>query len=359
MKTIVLAGGGHTHLEVLRRLTADRDTDVNWVLVSASRYHYYSGMFSGFAEGLYTLEEIRIDLKKICEEKKIHFIEEMLQSFDPEKQQVVLSSGERLQYDRLSLDIGSHTAPRKIEGLAEKQVQIKPAHLFPDRIEACRKAKELVMIGGGAAAVEMAFSFHQWKQQSGRKYDRVTVIASSQLIDQKSDAVIEKLFDHKGIRYVKGEAAVKVTDRYVVTGSGEEILYNEVIFLGGAQAPALLEQSGLPVDEQGFIKVNGCLQTSDDSKVFAAGDCAALTTHPKLAKSGVYAVRQGEVLHHNLIASLHREGMKDYTPQRRALILLSTGGKQALMLYGKWRQFGSWAWWWKDYIDRGYMKKYQ
>ncbi|WP_404407582.1 NAD(P)/FAD-dependent oxidoreductase [Jeotgalibacillus malaysiensis] len=359
MKTIVLAGGGHTHLEVLRRLTAERDTEVKWVLVSASRYHYYSGMFSGFAEGLYTLEDIRIDLKKICEDKKIDFIEETLHSFDPEKREVVLSSGEKLQYDRLSLDIGSHTAPGNIERLAEKQVQIKPAHLFSDRIEACRKAKELVIIGGGAAAVEMAFSFNQWKQQNGRKYDCVTVIASSELIDQKSDAVIETLFDHKGIHFSKNDTAVKVTDRYVMTESGEEVPYNEVIFLGGAQAPALLAESGLPVDDKGFIKVNGCLQTTDDSRVFAAGDCAALTTHPNLPKSGVYAVRQGEVLHHNLIASLKREGMKDYVPQSRALILLSTGNKQALMLYGKWRQFGSWAWWWKDYIDRGYMKKYQ
>ncbi|MDZ5713165.1 NAD(P)/FAD-dependent oxidoreductase [Jeotgalibacillus haloalkalitolerans] len=359
MKTVVLAGGGHTHLEVLRRLTAERDTQVKWILVSASRYHYYSGMFSGFAEGLYTLEEIRIDLKKICENKKIDFIEETLQSFDPAKREVVLSSGERLSYDRLSLDIGSHTAPDQIEGLAERQVQIKPAHLFPERIEACRKAKELVIIGGGAAAVEMAFSFHQWKQQNGRKYDRVTVIASGNLVDKKTDSVVEALFTHKGIRYVKNDGAVKVADRYVTTESGAEILFNEVIFLGGAQAPALLKKSGLPVDEKGFIKVNACLQTTDDSQVFAAGDCAALITRPQLPKSGVYAVRQGEVLHHNLIASLKREGMQDYTPQRRALILLSTGGKQALMLYGKWRQFGSWAWLWKNYIDRGYMKKYQ
>nr|WP_039813224.1 FAD-dependent oxidoreductase [Jeotgalibacillus malaysiensis] len=359
MKTIVLAGGGHTHLEVLRRLTAERDTELKWVLVSASRYHYYSGMFSGFAEGLYTLEEIRVDLKKICEDKKVDFIEDTLQSFDSAEQTAILSSGRCLAYDRLSLDIGSHTAPDQIEGLAEKQVQIKPAHLFPDRIEACRKAKELVIIGGGAAAVEMAFSFHQWKQQNGRKYDRVTVIASSELIDQKSDAVIETLFNHKGIRFLKGDAAVKVSDRYVITESGEEILYQEVIFLGGAQAHALLKKSGLPVDDKGFLKVNATLQSPDDSRIFAAGDCASLITHPHLPKSGVYAVREGEVLHHNLIASLKRESMKDYIPQRRALILLSTGGKQALMLYGKWRQFGSWAWWWKDYIDRGYMKKYQ
>ncbi|MFB1082979.1 NAD(P)/FAD-dependent oxidoreductase [Jeotgalibacillus sp. JSM ZJ347] len=359
MKTVVLAGGGHTHLEVLRRLTAERDTEVKWTLVSASRYHYYSGMFSGFAEGLYSIEDIRIDLKKICEDKNIDFIEETLESFDPAKREVVLSSGEKLSYDRLSLDIGSHTAPDQIEGLAEKQIQIKPAHLFTERIDACRKAKELVIIGGGAAAIEMAFSFHQWKQQNGRKYDRVTVVASGEMVDEKSDSVVETLFDHKGIRYVKGDAAVEVTDRYVMTESGGEVLYSEVIFLGGAQAPALLEASGLSVDKKGFIKVNACLQTPDDSRVFAAGDCAALITHPYLPKSGVYAVRQGEVLHHNLIASLRRGALMDYKPQSRALILLSTGGKQALMLYGKWRQFGSWAWWWKDYIDRGYMRKYQ
>ncbi|MBM7579472.1 NAD(P)/FAD-dependent oxidoreductase [Jeotgalibacillus terrae] len=359
MKTVILAGGGHTHLEVLKRLSSHHDSSVKWILVSASRYHYYSGMFSGFAEGLYGIEDIRIDLKQLCENKHIHFIEASVESFDPEHKTVTLSDGERLTYDRLSLDIGSHTAPDQIEGLSERQTQMKPAHLFPDRIEACRKAKELVIIGGGAAACEMAFSFHQWKQQHGRKYDRITVIASNEFIDQRSDQVIEAMFEEKGIHFIKNDYAVKVTDRHVITKNDKNILYKEVIFLGGAQAPDLLKTSGLPVDQKGFIKVNAGLQTIDNSSVFSAGDCAALVTHPDLPKSGVYAVRQGEVLYHNLLASLNREPLADYTPQQRALILLSTGGMEALMLYGKWRKAGRWAWLWKDYIDRGYMRKYQ
>ncbi|WP_227396496.1 NAD(P)/FAD-dependent oxidoreductase [Jeotgalibacillus aurantiacus] len=357
MYTVLLAGGGHTHLEVIKSLSAERDPFIRWVLLSPDRYHYYSGMFSGYAEGLYSLDEIRVDLKQLCLDKKIDFMEVAVESIKPDQKKVVVSSGQILFYDRLSIDVGSHTAPDFIEGLQERQVHIKPAHLFPERMEVCQLARELVIIGGGAAACEMAFSFHAWKEKRGRKYDVITVISSGPFINEQADPVIESLFRQKGIQFYKNDRAIKVDDRYVYTENDRDIPYHEVMFLGGAQAPKWLEKSGLSTDEKGFVLVDATLQTVDHSDVFAAGDCAALATHPHLPKSGVYAVRQGKVLAHNLVASLKREKLNDYIPQKRGLILLATGNKEALALYGKVVRFGKLAWLWKDWIDVRYMRK--
>ncbi|TFD98296.1 NAD(P)/FAD-dependent oxidoreductase [Jeotgalibacillus sp. R-1-5s-1] len=357
MYTVILAGGGHTHLELIKTLSADRNRSIRWVLLSPDRYHYYSGMFSGYAEGLYSLEEIRIDLKQLCLDKKIDFMEVAVESIQADQKKVVVSSGQIFFYDRLSIDVGSHTSPEFIEGLQERQVHIKPAHLFPERMEACQMARELVIIGGGAAACEMAFSFHAWKEKRGRKYDTITVISSGPFVNEQADPVIESLFQQKGIQFFKNDRAVKVDDRYVYTEHDRDIPYQEVMFLGGAQAPEWLGESGLSTDEKGFVRVGATLQTVDHSDIFAVGDCAALTTHPQLAKSGVYAVRQGKTLVHNLAASLRREKLNDYTPQKRGLILLATGNKKALALYGKTVRFGKWAWLWKDWIDVRYMRE--
>ncbi|MGG2362362.1 FAD-dependent oxidoreductase, partial [Salmonella enterica] len=88
-------------------------------------------------------------------------------------------------------------------------------------------------------------------------------------------------------------------------------------------APApWLRDSGLAVDGRGFVAVDAMLRSTSHPAVFAAGDCAAFTPRP-LAKSGVYAVRQGPVLAGNLRRALRAEPLRPYRPQRHFLTLIS------------------------------------
>jgi hypothetical protein len=45
-----------------------------------------------------------------------------------------------------------------------------------------------------------------------------------------------------------------------------------------------------------------------------------------------------------------------YRPQRRALVLVSCGRRYALAQRGDWSAEGRWVWWWKNHIDRRWIK---
>ena len=78
-----------------------------------------------------------------------------------------------------------------------------------------------------------------------------------------------------------------------------------------------------------------------------------------MKKAGVYAVRSGPLLDHNLRARLADEPLREYAPQHDFLSLLNLGDGSAIA--AKWGMaFEGGAWMWlKDRIDRGFVAKYQ
>ncbi|WP_158211691.1 hypothetical protein [Alkalihalobacterium alkalinitrilicum] len=50
MSELILIGGGHAHLAILRALRKETIPD-EIILISPNKYQYYSGIFSGFTEG--------------------------------------------------------------------------------------------------------------------------------------------------------------------------------------------------------------------------------------------------------------------------------------------------------------------
>ena len=87
----------------------------------------------------------------------------------------------------------------------------------------------------------------------------------------------------------------------LVLADGTRAAYDELFWCTGAAAAPWIAASGLATDDQGFLAVRDTLQALDDDRVFGAGDIATQVNHPR-PKAGVYAVRQGPVLAHNLRA---------------------------------------------------------
>lgn len=115
--------------------------------------------------------------------------------------------------------------------------------------------------------------------------------------------------------------------------------------------------SPLALDAEGFIAVHPTLESVSHAGVFAAGDVAAVLAYPR-PKAGVFAVRQGLPLAHNLRLALLSEPLQPYTPQRSFLGLLGTGDTGCVASRGTLALEAEWLWALKDWIDRFWMVSY-
>src|SRR2546428_6871636 len=63
---LVLVGGGHTHIQVLRSWAMDPPPGVRVTVVVDRPVAVYSGMVPGFVAGQYRPDELEIDVRPLC-----------------------------------------------------------------------------------------------------------------------------------------------------------------------------------------------------------------------------------------------------------------------------------------------------
>lgn len=360
MKKLVLVGGGHAHLHVLKELRHTQMPDVQVTLISADRYQYYSGMFSGYVEGLYGLDDIRIDLVRLCEAANIEYIQDRIEKIDPDGQEVFLSQGVRLGYDVISFNVGSLTANTTIPGVDEHALLIKPNHMISRINDISLTNGHLVVVGGGASGVEISLSLQAKRKAFGHQTP-VTLISSGRLMEGAGKRVstkIKEIIHNKGIRLIQNDPVVAINGDKLHLQSGNTAGYDQLIWLTGPAAQALFRNSGIPVDRNGYMLVTDNLASAAYPNIFGAGDCITLKSNPSLHKAGVYAVREAPILWLNLQSYLSNRQLQSYRPQSRYLSILSTGEEEALLLYGGKAFHGKWCWRLKRRIDQAFIQRY-
>ena len=363
--TLVLAGGGHTHALLLKALQK-YPLPCRLILLSSTRYTPYSGMLPGVIAGIYQPEEAHIDLKALAESCNSEFIEDEITALTADSNELTTLSGQTLKYDALAINTGS-TQQRVIDGL--DCISIKPVNRFlawlseelQERLKQFEQQSEifnLVIVGGGAAGVEVAMAL---KERFG--YSTVLtvhIITSNGVVPGHSRAVrqlVNNELARKGIRVNAGFQVASVLDHCISSRSGQQLHYDQVILATPASPAPWPAHSGLSTDRTGFIRVNPFLQSCSHDNVFASGDIAAFA-EIALTKCGVYAVRQAPVLHQNLRAWLNGQPLQPYQPQQQFLSLLSCADGRAIASRGVFRAKGSLVWLWKNWIDRRFMAQF-
>ncbi|AZB41359.1 pyridine nucleotide-disulfide oxidoreductase [Bacillus sp. FJAT-42376] len=348
MKTIVLAGGGHAHLAGISKGALKDFSNTRFILISPSRYQYYSGMFSGFTEGIYKEEEIRIDLMRLSGKHGFTFVEEEVTAIDSRERMVITHTGRSIPYDLLSIDIGSAQASSPFS------LPIKPNYTFPEAILSFREGPAPVIAGGGASGTELSFAAAAYRRKRGIP-GPVTLISSGPLLSPGHTKRLEQLCREKGVNTILHEKARLLDTGTMETGNGT-IRFSHLLFLTGPEAPGLFKASGLETDERGFLQVDERLMYN--GSIFGAGDCISISGYPDLPKNGVYAVRQSPILWENLKRAANHLDPVPFSPQKRFLAILSTGGKEGFLTYGGFHVHGKAAWQLKHAIDRRYMNSF-
>jgi pyridine nucleotide-disulfide oxidoreductase family protein len=362
-------GGGHAHLLVLMVLAAKRPQGVHITLISASRWQHYSGMLPGWMKGQYALDDCRIDLLPLVQKAGVKFIEKHVVSMDADQQHVCLSDGTRINYDLLSLNVGSQANTESLDKLGHQLLPIKPLADFcdawPALVAQARAAKrwQLGVVGGGAAGVEAVLSAAVALKAANASVSLYLIAGTQGVLPGHSHAVrqyAEQALRKAGIVVIQRRtaAAAKAGNACLLLDGGQELVLDAVIAATGASAPAWLGESKLLLNERGFVAVNGHHQSTSHANVFAVGDVCARTDRV-LARSGVHAVRASPVLSHNLLAWLDGRPLRTYLPRRWSLYLLATDQHEAIASWGPMSAMGGWVWRWKDHIDRQFMARFK
>lgn len=221
----------------------------------------------------------------------------------------------------------------------------------------------IVIIGGGAGGVEIAFCLHERIQHlSGGRPLQITLVSSGhQLPDgvrQRTSKLVHRALERKGVQLRLGRRVVGVSAGTVRLDNNDTLPVDVTILATSAVGPSLLSQFDLPTDDKGFLLTRSTLQTIADAPIFAVGDSGTLESRPT-PKAGVFAVRQGPVLWENIARSLSNRDLQEYVPQRDFLKLLNTGDRRAVAEYHGFSFHAGWCWRLKDNIDGSFMDKYQ
>ena len=367
-RDLVLLGGGHSHVAVLKSFAMRPQPGTRLTLITRDALTPYSGMLPGHLAGHYSLAESHIDLGPLCRFARARLYHASATGLDLERREVLCDGRPPVPFDILSIDIGAAPSATGIEGAA-RAVPVKPVHRFLEawadieRRVARGGPFRIVVIGAGAGGVELSLSLqHRLKANGvGEGVSFAVVTRDDAPLVGHGDAVRRAMQDvlaRRGIALHTGHQVTAVESESVVCADGTALPCDAAILVTNAAAPAWLRDTGLALDDSGFIRVGPDLQSPSHAHVFAAGDIAAIDGHA-LPKSGVYAVREGPVLADNLRRAGDGRPLKPYRPQPRILALISTGDRYAIASYGPLTVKGRWVWRLKDWIDRRWMRKYQ
>jgi selenide,water dikinase len=362
IRDLILVGGGHAHVHVLRDFGMRPMRDLRLTLVTGTIETPYSGMLPGYVAGHYTLDECHVDLAPLARYAGARLVLEEAVGLDRDRRELLLRDRPPMRYDVVSFNTGA-TPGLAVPGAAEHAIPVKPIHRFARRWEALRARAEaaasplrILVVGGGAGGAELALAVrHRLAAKAS-----VALIARGRLLTEHPAAIRAHVLSaamRAGLEIRENAEVVAVEPGAVVLAGGLRLPADEILWVTEAAAPAWLAETGLSRDARGFLAVTDTLRTLDDAQVFAAGDVATMISHPR-PKAGVFAVRQGPPLAENLRRALDGRPLLAFHPQRRFLSLIGTSDGRAIASRGGVALEGAWAWRLKEWIDRRWMRMY-
>ena len=364
-KHLVYVGGGHAHLTALANLGDAVRAGHRVTLIGPSPYHYYSGMGPGLLSGIYRPAEARFHVKKMAQDRGAAFLEDRVVLVDPVRRTLALGSGAEVRYDAVSFNTGSGIPVDLLHPSGENIFPVKP---IENLLAARRKILDadvgrrirVVVVGGGAAAVELAANLGHLARETGRIGGIALVSRTSVLSDfpEKARAEARGALVRWGVESIEGVGAESIADGVVRLENGARLEGDMVFVATGIRPSALFRNSGLPTGEDGGLLVNDCLQCVDHPELFGGGDCVSLAGSP-LARVGVYAVRQNRPLHRNALAFLEGRPLQRFDPGGDYLLILNLGDRRGLFRRKGIVWGGRLAFRLKDHLDRSFMRKFQ
>lgn len=351
MRQLVLLGAGDAHVHVLSTLANKHlPSDVQVTLLAPSSRQLCLGMVPGFVAGHYTLEQCAIALEPWLKKTSVRCLPGSATALHADTRTITLNDGSKIVYDWLSVNTPAVQDRTQIEkampGACEFGLFIRPIEsfcaLWPQVANlGAERALRVAVIGAEVSGIELAMAIRQRLPQAsltlitggGAVGADITPAAAQRVVRALKERHITVLCD-----VVQGIQAGEV-----LLGCGARLACDVPVIAIGVQAPSWLAGSGLALDKHGFVAVNASQRSTSHPQVFAA-----------------HAVRSkaDQTLAHNLVANMVGTELAAHRPERNTLSLLSCGDRDAIASWGAYSVQGRWVGWFKERIDRSFVKRY-
>src|SRR6185503_4903950 len=129
-KDLVLLGGGHANIAVLKSFGMRPMPGVRLTVISKDSLTPYSGMLPGFIAGHYELEETHLDLRALCHFARAQFYQAETLGLELEGRRVLLADRPSVSFDLLSINTGSTPSQQNVPGVSQYSIAVKPIDVF-------------------------------------------------------------------------------------------------------------------------------------------------------------------------------------------------------------------------------------
>ena len=245
----------------------------------------------------------------VYEEEKIKVFDGQARLID---QHTVLVGGQKVSGDQILIATGTRPTTPQIEGL-DKVPYLTSDLLTSDESQELKELPEsLVIIGGGYIALELGQMFHRFGT-------RVTILERSQVILKNYEPEVSEALTftlrEEGLKLITGAQVERVSQKskseievVARVGNKEQSFKAQKLLVATGRQPNIdnagLENTGIQLDERGFVKVSDELQTNIPN-IWAAGDIIGNQTESQLATP--VGAHDGVIVAKNALAGAHQK----------------------------------------------------
>ncbi len=346
-KHLLMLGAGRANLHALRSFAEQRTGDMRITFVAPHPSYTDPAMLGDYVAGSLALEDCRRPLQALFESAGADYIAAVPTGLDPVGRMVQLSSGHTLPYDVLAVNleplIDRAAVEAELPGARQNAMFLHPLENFGQlwpQLEALaqRQPMHVAIVGHDLGAAELAMCAAQglWEPRGSR----VSLLTQGQQLFLDAPPRLRQ----KVLSRLKQLGVSLIQTPVIGFTPGKIHLEGELILVCDAPVIALppkpagwLGHTGLVVDNGGFAEVNERLQSESHRQIFIAHDANNEALGP--------------VFENNLRVALQGGNFKNAPTQGRALRVVSSGSRQAIVTWGPFALEGREVWNWKHRRD--------
>lgn len=359
---IVVVGGGAGGLELVtrlgRRLGKRKQAEI--VLVDRNPTHIWKPLLHEVATGVLDTNLDEVSYQGHSKTHCYQFQRGTLSSLDRDSRTITLAPiidndnnvvlpARTLHYDYLILALGSVSndfgtpgvashchfldSPQQAEAFRHDMLNTFLRYSDPER--RAHPKLSVGIVGAGATGVELAaelfdaskmlHSYGFTSLDSGKLEVHLIEAAPSILpaLPARFGKTVHRELEKLGVHIHVDTRVTCADEEGFVTADDERIATDLNVWAAGIRAPSFLSELGLSTERNHQVKVNPTLQSIDDERVFALGDCASCpqADGKRVPPRAQAAHQQASLLYRNLRAALDDKPLKDFVFRDRGSLI--------------------------------------